>query len=199
MSESISLPLNRVCVVVGVGEGLGKALARRFAAGYKVALVARSAGVIESTAGEIKAAGGVALPVQSDATIEAEIAAAYERITRELGPIEILIYNGGRRPMGRLLETTAEVFEQTWRLHTLGAFLWARHFLHNLEAMTSRFESCGAYLFGDRLSTADILLMTCLDWAASIEVPLSETFSHYRQRLGQRPAYKAALKRNFAP
>jgi NAD(P)-dependent dehydrogenase (short-subunit alcohol dehydrogenase family) len=126
MSESISLPSNKVCVVVGVGEGLGRALAHRFAAGYKVALVARSADLIESTAGEIKSAGGVALPVQGDATIEAEIAAAYERITRELGPIEILIYNGGRRPMGRLLETTPEVFEQTWRLHTFGAFLWAR-------------------------------------------------------------------------
>jgi NAD(P)-dependent dehydrogenase (short-subunit alcohol dehydrogenase family) len=126
MSESISLPSNKVCVVVGVGEGLGRALARRFAAGYKVALVARSADLIESTAGEIKSADGVALPVQGDATIEVEIAAAYERITRELGPIEILIYNGGRRPMGRLLETTPEVFEQTWRLHTFGAFLWAR-------------------------------------------------------------------------
>jgi NAD(P)-dependent dehydrogenase (short-subunit alcohol dehydrogenase family) len=122
----LELPLNKVCVVVGVGEGLGAALARRFAAGYKVALVARSAGVIEAVAGEIKSAGGVALAVQSDATLEAEIAAADERIAYELGPIEVLIYNGGRRPMGRLLETTPEIFEQTWRLHTFGAFLWAR-------------------------------------------------------------------------
>ena len=48
MSESISLPSNKVCVVVGVGEGLGRGSARRFAAGYKVALVARSAEVVES-------------------------------------------------------------------------------------------------------------------------------------------------------
>jgi NAD(P)-dependent dehydrogenase (short-subunit alcohol dehydrogenase family) len=142
MSDPIPSSLNKVCVVVGVGEGLGMALARRFAAGYKVALVARSAGVIEVVAGEINSAGGVALPVQSDATVEAEIAAAYGRITRELGPVEILIYNGGRRPIGRLVETTPEVFEQTWRLHTFGAFLWARQVA---PAMLSR--ASGAMLF----------------------------------------------------
>ncbi|MGC2492754.1 SDR family NAD(P)-dependent oxidoreductase [Candidatus Binatus sp.] len=117
---------DKVCVVVGVGEGLGAALAVRFAAGYKVALIARSPEVIGKTAGEIKSAGGIALPIQSDATIEAEIADAYNRINRELGPVEILIYNGGRRPMGRLMDTTPKVFEETWRLHTFGAFLWAR-------------------------------------------------------------------------
>ena len=73
-----------------------------------------------------------------------------------------------------------------------------KYFLRNLEAMVSRVESGGPYLFGDRLSTADILLMTCLDWAASLAIPFSDTFSRYRVRLGQRPAYKAALKRNFA-
>jgi NAD(P)-dependent dehydrogenase (short-subunit alcohol dehydrogenase family) len=117
---------DKVCVVIGVGEGLGMALALRFAAGYKVALVARSPEVIGKTASEIKSQGGVALPVQSDATIEAEVATAYEKVARELGPIEILIYNGGRRPMGRLMDTTPKVFEETWRLHTFGAFLWAR-------------------------------------------------------------------------
>lgn len=126
MSDSALTPSDKVCVVVGVGEGLGVGLARRFAAGYKVALVARSASVIEKAATEINSAGGVALPIQSDATIETQIAAAHERITRDLGPIEILIYNGGRRPIGRLLETTPQVFEDTWRLHTFGAFLWAR-------------------------------------------------------------------------
>jgi NAD(P)-dependent dehydrogenase (short-subunit alcohol dehydrogenase family) len=125
MSDS-STRTDKVCAVVGVGEGLGKALAVRFAAGYKVALIARGADVINKTAGEIQSAGGVALAVRSDATVEGEIAAAHEQIKRELGPIEVLIYNGGRRPMGRLMETTPAVFEDTWRLHTLGAFLWSR-------------------------------------------------------------------------
>jgi NAD(P)-dependent dehydrogenase (short-subunit alcohol dehydrogenase family) len=102
-----------VVAVVSVGAGLGAALARRFAAGYKVALIARTAAVTGPLADEIRAAGGIAVPIQSDATVEEQIAATHAQIRRELGPIEILIYNGGRRPMGRLLETTPEVFEQT--------------------------------------------------------------------------------------
>src|SRR5215472_10095593 len=125
---------NRACVVVGVGEGLGAALARRFAERYKVALLARSAEVINKVAAEIKEAGGVGLPIQSDATVESQIADACGRITRELGPIEVLIYNGGRRPMGRLMETTPQVFEETWRLHTFGAFLWARQVVPGMLA-----------------------------------------------------------------
>src|SRR5712691_418265 len=116
----------KVAAVVGVGSGLGAALARRFAAEYKVALIARSVAVTEPVTNEIRAVGGIAVLIQSDATREGQIAATHAQIRRELGPIEVLIFNGGRRPMGRLMETTPEVFEQTWRLHTFGAFLWAR-------------------------------------------------------------------------
>ena len=48
------------------------------------------------------------------------------RIRRELGAPDVLLYNGGRRPFGTLVDTTPEVFEETWRSHTFGAFLWAR-------------------------------------------------------------------------
>src|SRR5271163_4349 len=116
--------MQKVCVVVGVGEGIGAALARRFAAGYKVALIARSTELIGKVAHEINQSGGAAVPIQSDATDAAQIAAAYERIENDLGPLEVLIYNGGRRPFGTLMETSVEVFENTWRLHTLGAFMW---------------------------------------------------------------------------
>lgn len=115
-----------VAVVVGVGAGLGAALGRRFAEGYAVALVARSGDVTSALAKEIRAAGGVALPVSSDAAVAAQVAGAHEHIRRELGTPDVLIYNGGRRPFGTLVDTTPEIFEETWRGHTLGAFLWAR-------------------------------------------------------------------------
>ena len=120
------MPGAQVAVVVGVGAGLGAALVRRFAQGYAVALIARSGDVIEPLAAEIASSGGRALPVRSDATRPDDVATAYETIRGTLGAADVLIFNGGRRPFGTLLDTTPDVFEETWRLHAFGAFVWAR-------------------------------------------------------------------------
>jgi glutathione S-transferase len=71
------------------------------------------------------------------------------------------------------------------------------YFLHNLEAMASRIERDSPYLFGERLSVADILLMTCLDWAASERISIPEPVIRYQKRVAQRSAYQNALARNF--
>ncbi len=55
MAESTQVP---VAVVVGVGPGLGAALARRFARGYAVALLARKGDYLATLAKEIAGAGG---------------------------------------------------------------------------------------------------------------------------------------------
>jgi glutathione S-transferase len=72
------------------------------------------------------------------------------------------------------------------------------YFLHNVDAMAARIGSEGSYLFGEKLSAADILLMTCLDWAVSCGIVLPEAVSRYRQRVVLRPAYQTALKKNVA-
>jgi glutathione S-transferase len=72
------------------------------------------------------------------------------------------------------------------------------YFLHNLAAMAARIGGDNTYLLDDRLSVADILLMTCLDWAALCGISLPERVAHYRRRVALRPAYQAALKKNFA-
>lgn len=72
------------------------------------------------------------------------------------------------------------------------------YFLHNLEAMAARIGGDHPYLLGDRLSVADILLMTCLDWASSCGLSLPASIAHYRRRVALRPAYQAAFIKNFA-
>src|SRR5439155_25221979 len=112
----------RVAVVVGVGAGLGAALARRFAQGYSVALVARSADVTRTVAEEIRSAGGVALQLRSDATLPEQVSGAHEELGRVVEAPEVLIYNGGRRHFGTLLDTAPGVLEAIWRGHVCAAF-----------------------------------------------------------------------------
>jgi NAD(P)-dependent dehydrogenase (short-subunit alcohol dehydrogenase family) len=122
-----------VAVIVGVGSGLGAALARRFAKGYAVAVVARDKEKLDGLVNEITASHGKALAVPSDMTQAGEVSDVFGRIRRELGDVDALLYNAGTRPFGRLMETPPEMFEYTWRLNTFGAFLCSREVVPAME------------------------------------------------------------------
>ena len=124
MAETSQRP---VAVVVGVGAGLGAALARRLASGYRVAMLARGEEYLTSLAKEIESTGGRALVVPADVSQEKQIEEAFAAIRRELGAPEVLLYNAAMRPFGRLMETKPSTFENTWRVCVLGAFLCAQH------------------------------------------------------------------------
>ncbi len=63
-----------------------------------------------------------------------------------------------------------------------------KYFSDNLEAMEPMIVENGDFLFGDRFSIADILLMTCLDWAAIEGISLPHPIEQYRRRVALRPA-----------
>ncbi|MGH7814918.1 MAG: SDR family NAD(P)-dependent oxidoreductase [Candidatus Binataceae bacterium] len=123
MAQSSKQP---VAAVIGVGAGLGAALARRFAAGYDVAMVARNGEYLATLAKEIAAAGGHAVPVPANVADSAEIDRAFAAIRAALGDPEVTIYNAAMRPFGRLMETKPSTFENTWRVNAFGAFLCSR-------------------------------------------------------------------------
>jgi glutathione S-transferase len=70
------------------------------------------------------------------------------------------------------------------------------YFREQIEAVEPSFRATGNYLFGDRLSIADILLATCLDWAVGVEIPLPASVMAYRELVSRRPAYGVARNRN---
>ena len=72
-----------------------------------------------------------------------------------------------------------------------------KYFIENVEAMAPRIADAGRYLMGDLFSIADILLMTCIEWAIVERIPLSETIHEYRSRVATRPAFRKAMERNF--
>ena len=115
-----------VAVVVGVGPGTGAALARRFAKGYRVALVARSADYLKTLADEIRAIGGEALEAPADISNFSEVAGAFAAIREKLSDPEVLLYNAGSGTWGTIVDITAEQYEAAWRVNAFGAFLCAK-------------------------------------------------------------------------
>lgn len=53
-------------------------------------------------------------------------------------------------------------------------------------------------LLGEQISVADILLVTCLDWALHCGIELTPHLAEYRDRLAERPAYQRAREMNFS-
>ena len=94
----------RVAAILGVGPGLGAAVARRFAReGFAVALMARREESVAGARSEIEERGGTGLPVAADATDPASVAAAFGRVREELGDPEVFVYNAGAFQMGGIL------------------------------------------------------------------------------------------------
>ena len=109
-----------VCAVLGVGPGNGAAFARRFASeGYTVALLARTTELSGNLASSLPDARAYACDVTDAGSIER----AFDAIRRDLGEVQVLVYNAGSGVWGSIEEATAADLEAAWRVNTLGGFL----------------------------------------------------------------------------
>jgi NAD(P)-dependent dehydrogenase (short-subunit alcohol dehydrogenase family) len=120
----------KVAAVLGVGPGLGAAIARRFAGeGFAVALMARREESVAAVREEIEDSGGGALGVTTDATDPDSVAASFQRVRAELGDPEVFVYNAGAFQMGGILEVSPAKFDECFRANCAGAFYAAREVL----------------------------------------------------------------------
>jgi len=86
----------KVTIVTGASRGIGKALAMGFAeAGAKVALVARTASELESTAEKIRSKGGTAIAIPTDVTRCQKLEEMVEKTRAEFGRIDVLLNVAG--------------------------------------------------------------------------------------------------------
>jgi NAD(P)-dependent dehydrogenase (short-subunit alcohol dehydrogenase family) len=109
-----------VAVVVGVGPGLGEALALRFAeAGMSVAAVSRKG---LAPAGEQRRIHGYA----ADATDAGQVETTFARIVAELGPPDLVVFNVGTWDRVGILDISDELFERAWRTGCFAGFVVGR-------------------------------------------------------------------------
>jgi len=116
-----------VALVVGAGDFIGAAIAKRFAAGgFTAAVGRRNAEKLAALVGEIESSGGRARAFALDARDEANVQTVFETIERELGPLEVVVFNVGANVSFPITDTTSRVFRKVWEMACLGGFLTGR-------------------------------------------------------------------------
>jgi NAD(P)-dependent dehydrogenase (short-subunit alcohol dehydrogenase family) len=124
------LPVNPnggVALLVGAGDAIGAAVARRFArGGYRVCMARRDAGKSRRVLEEITAEGGDVRAFSTDARKETEVQRLFALVEETVGPIEVCLFNAGSNLNKPLLETTEKQFFKVWELACYAGFLVGR-------------------------------------------------------------------------
>ena len=116
-----------VALLVGAGDAIGAAVARRFAAGgYSVCVARRDAEKSRSVVHDIVASGGTARAVGTDVRNEEAVQALFAQVEAELGAIEVCLFNAGANVKSPLIETSAKLFFKAWELACYSGFLTGR-------------------------------------------------------------------------
>jgi len=116
-----------VAILVGAGDAIGAAVARRFAeGGYTICICRREAAKSQGVVDELEAAGHQIHAFSVDARSEAEVQDLFARVEKEIGPIEVCLFNAGSNVNKPLIETTEKLFFKAWELACYAGFLVGR-------------------------------------------------------------------------
>ena len=116
-----------ICLIIGAGDYIGAAIARRFAEGGFLIVMGRRRGEkLGPLIAEIEAAGGNAQGFTWDARKEETAVKMFAHVENKIGPIDICVFNVGGNVYFPILETTERVFRKVWEMCAYAAFLSGR-------------------------------------------------------------------------
>ncbi|WP_336216273.1 SDR family NAD(P)-dependent oxidoreductase [Nonomuraea sp. LPB2021202275-12-8] len=112
-------------VVIGAGPGIGLSVARRFAReGLPIALLARTAGTLETVAGAV---GAPVVPLIADSADETALRAALDAATGELGLPDVVVYNAAIIQADAPGQLSVREHLDAWAVNVVGALTAAAH------------------------------------------------------------------------
>ncbi len=127
--------MDSTALVTGASLGIGRATAIALGrAGYRVGLCARNPGRVEAVVAELRKDGIEAVGVPADVGHPDQVSRALERITGELGPIDVLVNNAGVMIARPFEELTLEDWDATMATNLRGLFLMTRAVLPPMRA-----------------------------------------------------------------
>lgn len=116
-----------IVFIVGTGDYIGAAIARRFAeGGFIVCMGRRNGHKLEPLVNELRGMGGKAYGYTHDARDEEQTEAIFKEIETNVGPIDLVIFNVGGNVYFPLMETTARVFRKVWEMACFAGFFTGR-------------------------------------------------------------------------
>jgi NAD(P)-dependent dehydrogenase (short-subunit alcohol dehydrogenase family) len=147
----------KTALITGGSRGIGRAIALAFAReeADAIAILARQTADLEAMTTEIKASGcAPPLTIVADVGDDAQLEQAIQRVTRELGHIDVLVNNAGGNVLGAIESMNPEVWWKQMEVNVKAPYLLARAFVPQMVArkwgrvinMSSRFGKIGAPL-----------------------------------------------------
>ena len=130
---------DKVALVTGAGQGIGRGIALRLAAdGFDVAIAdiepQREKG--ESVVAEIESLGRKAIFVAADVSKKDEVVAAVDAAAEQLGGFDVIVNNAGIAQIKPILGITEEELDQVWKINT-NSVVWG------IQAAAAKFEELG--------------------------------------------------------
>lgn len=123
----------KVVVVTGSASGIGKEIARQFAAeGGRVVIADLNGPAATTTAGEIAEAGGRSLAVEVDVSVEAAVDRMFAHAEADLGPVDVLVNNAAIAGGAGLLDMDGETWDRDLGIVLRSAFLCTRAALRTM-------------------------------------------------------------------
>jgi short-subunit dehydrogenase len=126
--------MTELCVIVGMGEGNGMSVARKFAKeGFAIAMLARNEEKLKSYQSKLQAEGFTAYYFLGDAGDEKTLNTAFADIQQQLGTPSVMIYNAAVPRMESVLQTSYDTLVNDFRANVAGAIASVQAVLPEME------------------------------------------------------------------
>jgi len=116
--------MQKVALVTGSGQGIGKAIALRLVKdGFAVAIADYNVETAKAVADEITRNGGKAVAVKVDVSDREQVFAAVEKARTELGGFDVIVNNAGVAPSTPIESITPEIVDKVYNINVKGV-IW---------------------------------------------------------------------------
>lgn len=129
----------KLAVIAGIGPGTGASLVEKFRSeGWRVAMLSRN----ETSYAHLEDLANDCRGYRCDVTSAEEVNAVFSAIGRDMGDVDVLVFNAGNGVFASVEDITPQQFEDTWRVNAMGSLLCSQRVIPVM-----RWKQQGAIVF----------------------------------------------------